>query len=1174
MTLSQSVKDDWQPKDQVVVTATDYIPEHSEQFTIATATGNKVTFSPTVRFPHNGTRYDLGTKLSAASSRLGFDPNLTKPLAAGGGAETRASVALLTRSIRIVSGGDAAGVLFQCAKNGDKCAPQTYFFGGQVIFRQGFQSVQIQGVEFAQLGEGGRMGHYAVHFHMARNPPTNTFIKDSSVNESMTRWIVVHSTNGVLLARNVGYKSIGHGFYLEDGTETNNKFYSNIGIDARAAVYSVDNPRQVPGIFAANNMGPNPDAFPQVSDVNHPTVFWITNGWNDFIGNMAVGAGTCGTCYWFIASSNNDMADVGGGHMKWTGYSALQGRIGSGTTPLKSFYSNYCSTAMNSFLTVGATAACNGLDVPSPTPPPSLDTARSITPVMSIAPDFPSPMYYPSFSDNHFPTVCNPDSETASGSPLPSQNACALTPNCAFPNPATCGVTVLDHYTTSFNWADFAFAAVWLRSGWYLMDNSVITDVQNGGLTFVSGGDYTRAAVPEGYWALASHVAFVGATQPIGKYTSAKGPFNNGSSDLSCVFTGGSCLNAPLAIPMQMANFGTNQRPFSIYDGPTYEDSNAFLDINTTPCTDFVSCMYWNTPGIRKDQSGKGYMPNAAIAWKQPNGFYYPPAFHSRNLLFNNVDIRHYVIEPFFLSGVEVPSDPPKFLWGTYLTDLVKVQQNYTGAVSAAMFANYTDVDRQTELNDDDGTLTGLTGTLAPLNQTISVNKDTFFNAPVETDQCRSNLGVDPSQACTGKTPTRATAKTSPYDYVTTAIVPQCALGPFAHGRCGSATKTIDPVIQKDPDFEHNGITYARYESTVFDQGGVWSQACGGPYCFGVPLYRQNLLGDPKNFTEEWATWKANGCDTAPGTTRCQFPFARMAGEGNYQRSVMTLNGGTYYLDTTVSRKAQQDSQALGLSNQKTSVYVECDIKPIGGCQPRSVNTFQGGQTYYVFFIYAKSSTKLVYQIYVGDDFTQAMLESNVDIFQMNIANPWSLNKPTKTWNDAGWKRELIAGPDGKMNVLQVTVDMTAFANNLDPTIATNGTCKPVSFCKPEGNTCICNMPPNDPRLLANQVLRQACTNTCGRWAMKDLDCPSNGCLGFWFKLPTKFESDDKNHRPTPAVFPITGPLAPLLAAKLKSLAGTVLAPDNAAPSKPYAPSSCFYEKVPGTDCPVPFIPN
>ena len=54
---------------------------------------------------------------------------------------------------------------------------------------------------------------------------------------------------GVTLARNVGYLSIGHGYYLEDGTETDNKFYSNIGIFARAAVNNDQNPRKVPGIL-------------------------------------------------------------------------------------------------------------------------------------------------------------------------------------------------------------------------------------------------------------------------------------------------------------------------------------------------------------------------------------------------------------------------------------------------------------------------------------------------------------------------------------------------------------------------------------------------------------------------------------------------------------------------------------------------------------------------------------------------------------------------------------------------------------------------------------------------------------------------------------------------------------------------------------------------------------
>ena len=119
-----------------------------------------------------------------------------------------------------------------------------------MVFRQGFKTVQIQGVEFAKLGQPGKMGHYPIHFHMARQVPPDTFIKDSTINESMTRWIVLHSTQGVLLQRNIGYKSIGHGFYLESGTETDNKFYSNLGIFARAAVDNPQNPRKLPGILA------------------------------------------------------------------------------------------------------------------------------------------------------------------------------------------------------------------------------------------------------------------------------------------------------------------------------------------------------------------------------------------------------------------------------------------------------------------------------------------------------------------------------------------------------------------------------------------------------------------------------------------------------------------------------------------------------------------------------------------------------------------------------------------------------------------------------------------------------------------------------------------------------------------------------------------------------------
>ena len=119
----------------------------------------------------------------------------------------------------------------------------TGFYGGHTIVRQGFLSYQVQGVEFYQLGQGGAIRHYPVHFHMARKTPANTYVKDSSVWDSMTRWITIHATQGVTLARNVGYKSIGHGFYLEDGTESDNVLNTNLGVFARAAVQNGQNDR-------------------------------------------------------------------------------------------------------------------------------------------------------------------------------------------------------------------------------------------------------------------------------------------------------------------------------------------------------------------------------------------------------------------------------------------------------------------------------------------------------------------------------------------------------------------------------------------------------------------------------------------------------------------------------------------------------------------------------------------------------------------------------------------------------------------------------------------------------------------------------------------------------------------------------------------------------------------
>ena len=149
----------------------------------------------------------------------------------------------------------------------------------------------------------------------------------------MTRWIVVHATQGVLLARNVGYRSIGHGYYLEDGTETNNQLYSNLGVSAIAAVNDAANNRQVPGILAFYKTqhydNPKVDIgisqIPYQTDIDDPTIFWSLNGWNDWEYNMAAGAETCGFCYWMVAANVSGPSKM----MNWTGYASEQVPFGN-----------------------------------------------------------------------------------------------------------------------------------------------------------------------------------------------------------------------------------------------------------------------------------------------------------------------------------------------------------------------------------------------------------------------------------------------------------------------------------------------------------------------------------------------------------------------------------------------------------------------------------------------------------------------------------------------------------------------------------------------------------------------------------------------------------------------------------------------------------------------------
>ena len=73
-----------------------------------------------------------------------------------------------------------------------------------------------------------------------------------------------------------------------------------------------------------------------------------------------------------------------------------------------------------------------------------------------------------------------------------------------------------------------------------------------------------------------------------------------------------------------------------------------------------------------------------------------------------------------------------------------------------------------------------------------------------------------------------------------------------------------------------------------------------------------------------------------------------MLGQDSGQRSTLTLNHGHYYVDTSNNC----DAQGMCLASNPASSH--------------GVSVFQGGQTYYVYFIYGKASTQLTFDIYLG----------------------------------------------------------------------------------------------------------------------------------------------------------------------------------------------------------------
>ncbi len=373
------------------------------------------------------------------------------------------------------------------------------------------------------------------------------------------------------------------------------------------------------------------------------------------------------------------------------------------------------------------------------------------------------------------------------------------------------------------------------------------------------------------------------------------------------------------------------------------------------------------------------------------------------------MDIRHFVIQPAYKPG-------------TLTTDLDLIKNTYCSWQNAMFSDSFTDIDRETELTDDDGSLTGLTSNIT-LNDpqpapTISVTKDTYFNAPLLTDECSSGQPEPKTQNGNG-----ATVDTSPYEYLTTALVAECA--------------------RRNPD-KH-------------DCGGNWLNECTNPRCYGVPLYRQSI-------TQAEMTAKST-------------PSISMMGQASAQRSSLTLNHASYYIDTSLS-----------LAGQQAITYPD---PPAGRQRYGFWSVFQPNQTYDIFFLFATEDTKQTYSIYIGPGLSEADAKATMANGRMPIPDnsfPWEPDS-SGTWATFG-------GYNSDTGVLTVKVDLAGLTD-LDPANRSDF-CQPTTYCAWNTTTKACGCAPGTA--CAAEKNDAVCAA-----GVKDLDCPVNGCYGFSITMPGSF---------------------------------------------------------------------
>jgi hypothetical protein len=250
VTLAEAVTG-WRPGDRVILTAT--LRQNKQ----------KKTFRPSVR---DDTQTEERVVNAIDSSKVTLD----RPLAFEhkGDGDYRGEVANLSRNVVVESAEPAKA-------------------RGHTMYHK-YSAGSISYAEFRHLGKEGVLGKYAIHYHLCGDTMRGSSVIGASIWDSGNRWLTIHGTNYLVVRDCVGYRSVGHGFFLEDGTEVFNVLDRNLAVQA---LTTKPLPKQVLPF-----------------DKNDGSGFWWANSLNTFTRNVAAECDEYG--YFFQAVKTADFDPV------------------------------------------------------------------------------------------------------------------------------------------------------------------------------------------------------------------------------------------------------------------------------------------------------------------------------------------------------------------------------------------------------------------------------------------------------------------------------------------------------------------------------------------------------------------------------------------------------------------------------------------------------------------------------------------------------------------------------------------------------------------------------------------------------------------------------------------------------------------------------------------------